>query len=147
MEVRQTSNLRIIVRIYVGVQKVSEAHMDERLPVKQRVESSNLSWNAKYCGVDVTVTQGTHKPLIVGSIPVAATISAIGILVLCQSSKLDKSVRFWHGARKYFYEQVYRTFGAKCYRGQRGWAATLSMWNFKRVRISSVVHWSISEMV
>lgn len=49
-EVPQTSNLPIIVRVYVGVQNVSEAHTGERLPVKQRGDSSILSRNAN-CGV------------------------------------------------------------------------------------------------
>lgn len=43
MEVQQTSNLRIIVRLYVGVQNVSEAHAGEQPTVNRKEVSSNLT--------------------------------------------------------------------------------------------------------
>lgn len=44
MEVQQTSNLRIIVRLYVGVrQNVSEAHVGEQPTVNRKEVSSNLT--------------------------------------------------------------------------------------------------------
>lgn len=83
-EVRKSSKLLMIVRIYLPVRKVSEAHTGERLPVKQREDSSILSRNA-YCGELVGKPDGLISHPDASSILAPATISDNSITAIMPS--------------------------------------------------------------
>ena len=81
MEVRWSSKPLTIVRLYLPVLIVSEAHTGERLPVKQREVSSILTRNA-YCGELVGKLNGLISHITASSILAPATLSEFSITAI-----------------------------------------------------------------